>query len=313
MDLALPYVTANLCALFIVGFLASTGNSRSARLRQVAASRARRQAQEKQVLALAVQESARQQKLAKSRSQAQAQARAMARGPTSAAPGYKPKTMEPKITGAGVLLIQMVHDDLTVILVKQGLKFTDPGGTREQESPQQCATRELEEETLGTIILDISSAPAFPVKHVEYQGMFVAVDINLAPIVRKFYILTRDSIRDHDPDVDPAWKETTDLREFYIADIQGVPQSLAASLMDTYDVVDTEGEVLKVSERVIGLVRLATQNGTLDTIKANLTSGTNVVKLYQGLNKDGIGKRGTAMRTRSTGKTVSWSTTQPAP
>lgn len=308
MDLALPYVTANLCALFIVGFLAATGNSRSVRLRSSAVSRARKAVREKQAMNTAVEQTSRQQQLAKIRAKTQAQTVALTRAVARDTVQYKPRLVAPKITGAGVLLIQVLSDDLTVILFKNvnGGKFMDPGGKRNgDETPQQCATRELEEESVGTFQLDITKVTAYPVKHVEYQGMFVAVECDGADDIRDVYDDTQQFIRTNLPGIDLTWKETTKLSEFFIADIQAIPQSLAPAISDTYAVNDTDGKPERVSDRVIGLVRKATADGTLDRIAGDF-AGNRMVKMNKSLCPDGIGKRGSSMRAATKEMTTCW-------
>lgn len=313
MDLALPYVTANLCALFIVGFLIVTEKSRSGRLRQAAVSRTRKQALETQAAALAktrsqVQTQTRARDLARARDQVRVrQQAAKVTNPPAPEPSSAHRPVaEPRITGAGVMLIQKRDNDLTVILFKEGQTFTDPGGTRVNETVHECASRELEEESIGMFLMDVSRVNAYPVKHVEYQGIFVAIECDSPDSFNMIYDKNLDYVRTELPGIDPVWMETSGVDEFFISDIQDIPQSSAPSNTDTYAVENMQGQAVQVSDRVVGLVREATRNGTLARIATDFTENR-AVQMRIGANPEGIGKRGTPMRASTQNMVVCWS------
>lgn len=293
MDLALPYVTANVCALFIVGYLAVSSRRKG--------SSKRNSADTKHDQSTRVQ------------AQAQTRARARARSRAQSKVQHKPplqKRQEPPILpgtpGAGALLIQMFARNLVVLLVREGGVFTDPGGAVVVgETPERCATRELEQETAGTLIVNVANIQTHPVTYREYCGFLIPCVIDSLDDLSTVFEGNSQWLQPMD-DVLPEWKETDQVNLFNVSEIFNVTKNVASGLKDTYQATDTDGTHQWVSDRVVGLIQEAARRGALDAVSDALRNSRGV-RLQPGLSTTGIGPPGSRLHNISKGVVRCWS------
>lgn len=276
MELALPYVTANLCAVVLVGYLASTsaGRAKASRLaKRNAAIRARAEKIEKDRLRKREKEQAQAHALEhKERTQVaakQAEVRALARrkedqaaklaaasagtasGTVTGSSTVIPATPGPRtgdITGAGVLMIVWLHgsNQLGVILFRQRAPmgsvkvYTDPGGFLQgggREAFDACASRELVEESCGIFRMDVSMiSRKYPVRYRDYLGVFIPIKYDQENHLKEAFKRSKNSIDTLNPPV-PSWSETDAVEIFQVRDLLAITVNPAATTSTHYSVL----------------------------------------------------------------------------
>lgn len=311
MDLALPYVTANLCALFIVGFMAFSSKGRAAgtrHAREAEASRTAKQAKSDALMyaRMHVQAQVRasktklklegiQQKKVEDKAVNHEASRPTTEevAPTAASVALATQP----ISGAGVLLVRKAGRRMIVILFGREGVFTDPGGGLEgNELPALCASRELEEESLGTISINIEAVTSHPTKYVNYLGYFIAIALAQAESLAQFYDLHRNCT-ERNP-APPEWRETNQVCQFFVSDLLHVART--AQPAETYVTVDIKNNRQRVRDRVIGLIGMAEKNGVLAKLDDHFNK-KRMVQLRLVASADGFGPVGSPMRAASRG------------
>lgn len=209
------------------------------------------------------------------------------------------------ITGAGVSIVLTIRSRLAMILFRlEGTGvFTDPGGGRHGESALSCASRELEEESMGTFRFDMARLHNYlPAKHRDYQGYLVPVSATCKPAeVRKIYIRNLAFTKRH-PSLPTEWKETDGIGYFFVDDLINVriPAGHHPGPTESFSVNDVDGKALMVSDRVLGLVHDAVSTNSFAELQRRFVAGR-TINLRKVLNTcpEGVGKVRSTIRTNT--------------
>lgn len=137
----------------------------------------------------------------------------------------------PQILGASVLMLEYYKGEPAMILFRDRLTgiYSEAGGSLDpRETPEECAQRELKEESLGLFRINISKALksrhvrtvyTFGKKHIGYC-MWVVGPKGLG--IRRTYYKFNRSLLKKQPDVPDAWRETDRMTRVLIRDLPAV-------------------------------------------------------------------------------------------
>jgi len=160
--------------------------------------------------------------------------------------------------GAGVLL---TTDSATRILLfrdRKSHRYSDAGGALDHnETLEQCAARELFEESCGVIDLDVARSSRVRVNLSSGYTAFV-VNVNAAEVER----ISRDYVTNSarmasDPCVPECMKETDDLRLFSVDDVLRAGVLSSSSGAKTGRVQDVTGVQCLLSKRIVCVLKKA--------------------------------------------------------
>lgn len=201
------------------------------------------------------------------------------------------------IMGAGVFLMLAVNHREVLLLFRERGVFTDPGGACDRESPFECATRELEEESMGTFRLDAERLQDYTLRYRDYLGVIVPVQTADSPLILQRLYRSNLAFLRTQRNVPHEWMETDDLAFFFMDDLAAAAGTLTESslISDTFSVPDIHGRGMDVSDRVIGVVKQMRLQ--------SFAAGTLVTTLRQIVCPHGIGRMRTSLREATKGKT----------
>lgn len=300
MDYALPYVIANLSALFLVGFVAHnrrSGKDVVAPIEQPVPTTV--EAPIKQQTQSSVATQVRPIPLAKN-VHALALANALTRwriDPHDRA-HVSPPIGEHSVTGGSIVLTVVMKREYAVILFKVDGTYTDPGGKLDAQDLYTCSSKELEEESLGTFRINLAKKiPHYPVRYIDYVGHFVAV--RCKPIDPERVYRANFDFTQAIPNIPPAWKETSGMRYFSVQTLRDIKKT--TSTKHAYKTVDMSGSPAFVSDRILGLIQGAHVSGVFTQMKKNAT--THTVNLTEQVDRTGVGEVGSSIRARTVNAT----------
>lgn len=317
MDIALPYVLVNISALFVVGFIASRMSSKSAVKRRQSADHRRHQIDEVQASIHEVKQDLEQvnekqssQQIEFLRTLREPNHRSVQTGPTESEKHTIPSVEA--ISGSGVMLVVIKKGKMCMILFRQARSgtatdntFSDAGGGCHNEGPAPCASRELEEESIGTFRLDLSKVPHYPAQYVAYLGQFIAVRCT-PPDPEKVYVQNLKLISTLHS-ISPEWKETVEMGYFAVDDLLTIAESKRDTHHHRYKIKTVYGLDAFVSDRVVGLVKVGLSTGVFKKLEVNMKNAS-LVHLKKHVCADGVGRRGSRVRLDTRRKTYCYST-----
>lgn len=316
MDSSVPYVIANMSAMFIFAYLVIAkglhSHAPAPRLRgNVTVQRLQRPSppisRQKTPSSANANTNAIQPAQSKRKANAVKQLHAnMEQAHTS-----QPQDMvqQSRVTGAGVVLVthQMRPtskvNELAIVLFQDITTkvFSDAGGgCARNEDIRVCAARELEEESRGTFRLNLPAIPHQGVNYVEYVGFFVPVTCNRKDFEAVYHenLEIMKNIR-----LPNVWNETVDIARFWVTDVMNLIQTVPPTLTATYSVRDTMSRDSLISDRVVGLVKQAAHVGGFSKIAKSFVSKKNVSILVGDTCLDGVGMRNSHIRYSTQKKT----------
>lgn len=167
------------------------------------------------------------------------------------------------ISGAGILILEKIDNKWTLILFKDHTnKFADVGGIYEKNhfNISDTASQELKEESRNLFILsDLKKLRKYiDIKHKKNNSYYRSFIIRLSDINLQDFNKNKQLI-DFNINSPKCWKETTDVKKFYLEDLFETinnKNTLAKDINGEYHIIRNRLiEILKFYKTEINLIK----------------------------------------------------------
>lgn len=176
---------------------------------------------------------------------------------------------------AGVLLVEhhVERHPISKSIVRSGCciimfrdcrngRYADAGGARSgEETTEECATRELREESVGLFSLDVGSMNKSRVHLQSGYTVFIVPVRHSSGICDSYYKYNSDSLASICGEIPTCVRETNDMRRFFIDDIIDMVTRKTPS--PTMCVPDSKCNLCIISKRTVCVLQKAFSRGFL--------------------------------------------------